>query len=379
MIKFTEIANKLNYPANVKSKLSTLHTGIINYVINNFTGKVSQRRHIIDIMNTVSYKVIVGDTIPNVWNVNDPLKNMSVVEDVYCKSKIGDLYLVERDVTWDVDIVDDSTVVEDSSVTPKPITTKKFSNGKSHIVNQRVSDKSDLYLSPPTVSKFDSKKVWKSGTIGNTEYCIYYSLPIIPTKQCEISVTTDINLMVEADFLSLFPTQFISTRASSMYVEVPNMDFDKKLGVILPMQGFSRSDVVDNIIKYPHLFRLYRKVDGKNVNFYSYIELKGELHRITDIWNELPDAVNIPYHPDFIKEYVIRRYLLERDIGNIKHKYPIYGDLSPYLTLFMTQSEYMSYGYDNMLDLATACVKSRILYKQSRNPILTKLKEIGNA
>lgn len=379
MIKFTEIANRLKYPSNVKSRLSAIHTDIINYVLQNFSGKLSERRHIIDIMNTVSYKILSGDTIPNIWNSKDPLKGMSIVEDLYSKDKLGDIYLSERDIDWDIEISDK---VDDVSITSKPLSVVTKSENTKHktpVNKPIVSDKSDLYLSPPSTPRFDITMVWKSGTVGNTEYNIYYSLPLIPTKQNEISVTTDIKRMVESDFLRLFPNTFIPTRSEIMYKRIPNLDYDSKLGIILPISGFSYDEIRDNIIKYPHLFRLYRVVDGKKINFFSHIEIGGELYSITDMWNKLDDTSNIPYHPDFIKEYVIRRYLLERDVKGVKHKYPIFGGLKPYLTLFMPSKDYSVYGYTDALELSMSCVKARVDYKRSRNPIIVKLKEADNA
>ena len=75
---------------------------------------------------------------------------------------------------------------------------------------------------------------------------------------------------------------------------------------------------------------------------------------------------------DFIKEYVTRRYILERDIKHIDHKYPIFGDLSPFLTLFMPRENYESLGYDTE-DIAIRCIISRVDYKKSRNPVIRRL------
>ena len=82
----------------------------------------------------------------------------------------------------------------------------------------------------------------------------------------------------------------------------------------------------------------------------------------------------IPYNSDYIKEYVIRRYLLERDVDNIKHNYPLFGTLDPFLTLFTTVEDYINYGYTDVEDIGRQCVKARVAYKQSRNPILRRLK-----
>ena len=90
---------------------------------------------------------------------------------------------------------------------------------------------------------------------------------------------------------------------------------------------------------------------------------------VLEIWEQLPESKVIPRNSEYIKEYVVRRYLLERDILSIKHKYPIYGDLSEFLTLFSTKQDYIKWGYD-CDKIVDKCIESRIAYKRSRNPIL---------
>jgi hypothetical protein len=116
-----------------------------------------------------------------------------------------------------------------------------------------------------------------------------------------------------------------------------------------------------------------REIDGKQCSFYSHIEIDGKLVNILDIWDELPESQIIPKQADFIKEYVVRRYLLERDIDGIKHKYPMFGDLDPFLTLPLTIADYKDFGYTDAVKLARQCVASRVNYKVSRNPIVRRL------
>lgn len=374
LIKFTEIANRLDYPSRIKSELSVLHTGIINYVIKSFTGKLKDKRQIINVMNTISYCVITGDSIPNTWDVTNPLVDIDVIDDGLCRNILGDIYLMVKQIEWDLDIVDEESgdVGNTGNCVQHDVKVKK----PIRFVDDRVSDKSDLYLSPPVVSRFDKDRKWISHIVDGIEYCIYYSLPLIPTTQNEISVTTDVNSMTENDLLRLFPNTFIPTRSPALYNHLSNIEYDKVLGSILPINGFTTKDIRDNVVKYPHLFRLYRKVDGQLINFFSHIEIDGELYKITDIWNDIPESKIIPYNPDFIKEYVIRRYLLERDMKNIAHTYPMYGELNPFLTLFMPADRYADYGYNDPLNLAIECVKSRISYKISRNPVMSMIAEV---
>jgi hypothetical protein len=118
------------------------------------------------------------------------------------------------------------------------------------------------------------------------------------------------------------------------------------------------------------LYKLTKIVDGTLQNFVSTIELDGKLHKVSEIWSSLPESSIIPYVVDFVKEYVIRRYLLERDILGMKHNYPMFGTLEPFLTLFTTPEDYQTFKYFDPIELARACVKSRVSYKRSRNPIL---------
>ena len=135
--------------------------------------------------------------------------------------------------------------------------------------------------------------------------------------------------------------------------------------------------VRDNIIQYPHFYKLKRFIKGEFVSFYSNIEIDGELYDTLEIWDSLPESKVIPRTSEFIKEYVVRRYLLERDILGIEHKYPMHGTLEPFLTLFSIPEDYCRFGYPDSAELAAKCVKSRISYKQSRNPIIRKVMDIS--
>ena len=124
-----------------------------------------------------------------------------------------------------------------------------------------------------------------------------------------------------------------------------------------------------------HIFRLLKETNDGVATFYSTIEIDGQLQNVLDIWDTLPESKVIPKTADFLKEYVVRRYLLERDVKKINHKYPLYGSLDPFLTLFTTPEEYSKLGYKDCEDLARKCVQARIRYKQSRNPILRRISD----
>ena len=215
---------------------------------------------------------------------------------------------------------------------------------------------------------------WISERSGADTLVIYPSEPKIPTKQNEISVTTNVEDMTDFDLLKLYPHQFIQTRPAVMYKPVDGLGYHMELGVILPIASYNTQELIDNLIKYPHIYKLQRLVDGEFKVFYTSIEINGELKDVADVWGSslLEDTSVIPYTADFVKEYVVRRYLLERDHG-IVHNYPLYGELDPFLTLIAPASKYAEWGYLDSVGVARSCVTSRIRYKRSRNPILRRL------
>ena len=151
------------------------------------------------------------------------------------------------------------------------------------------------------------------------------------------------------------------------------------LGTVLNISGFTLEQRIENIIKYPHLEGLVRegrrKGDFVYSDFWKYIEIDGTLHRIRDVWDDLEDTHNLPSHPGLMCDYVVRRYLLERDVNHMNHKYQLYGTLEPFLTLCFTADDYTSLGYTDLVEIAKQCVRSRVSYKQSRNPIIRRLKQ----
>lgn len=366
-MKFTEIPDLLQYPSVLRSKMSTAHSSIVSWVVSNYTGTYKERRDIISLMNSVSYLYMSGDSFPRDWDIEDPLVNPPHVDDDTCRKYLNGVYIVEKHVDWDVDIHEESEIHHESK--------KKVEIIGSENVQKIETPKEDLYIQSPKIPQFDKKDKWLSGNVEGDEFVIYSSLPKIPTKQNEISVTTDVNIMMSSDLLKLYPNVSIHTRANCMYEYLENVKNHPVLGLLLPIGGFTEKQIQKNIIEYPHLYRLSKIVDGEITNFYSSIEIDGKLYSVGDVWKDIPECKKIPYTPDFVKEYVTRRYLLERDIKKIHHNYPMYGDLDPFLTLFLTKEEYIKLGYNDLEDLARKCVVSRIRYKQSRNPIIRRLKD----
>ena len=398
-IDFTQLPNKLPYPPTLRGSMSTAHANAITQFLETYTGSYMQRKSIVHTLNCISYMYISGDTFPVTWDIKRPCENIVDVDDDVLAEALEKLFIQSEKVldwrTADAQISEaeenytspTTDTPEVKIVVPKqaPVNIVTSSNdAKTQVtvssygnalppVQGRASDKSDLYIQTPTVPQFDVKSPWKFGYVDGQMYTIYASLPIIPTKQNEISATTNVDMMSSSDLRRLFPTNMIQTRASIMYEPCEGMTLDPVVGLIIPIEGFTEAEIADNIIKYPHLFRLLREVDGELKSFYSTIEIDGELHKVTEIWESLPESKIIPYNKDFVKEYVVRRYLLERDLKHILHRHKLYGTLDPFLTLFTTIDDYIHMGYTDPEELARCCVRARVSYKRSRNPVLRRL------
>lgn len=379
MVKFTQLPDKLIYPARIRAKLSTLHSSVITYVVSNFKNTAKYKRQVVDTLNTISVYIKNNDALPSDWSVSNPLTNLELLDSSFCEDTLGNLCIKVKDIIWDVQEsetdkqISIATVVTAKTLSEDTVTSSKVVNVKpKRDVGVVVSPtpKENLYIKPPTIPQFDASKPWLQSQLNQNVYTIYESLPIIPVNQSQISVTTDVSKMTIIDMMKLYPNHFIRTRAATMYENHDGLTLDDDIGIILPIVGFSPTQVKDNIIKYPHIYKLTRYMNNKFTSFYSNIEIDGELHDTLSIWDSLPDSKKMPRNSEFIKEYVVRRYLLERDILGVEHKYPLFGTLEPFLTLFTTSDDYIRLGYTDVTDIAKQCVISRVSYKRSRNPIL---------
>lgn len=379
MVKFTQLPDKLIYPARIRAKLSTLHSDVITYVVSNFKNTAKYKRQVVDTLNTISVYIKNNDALPSDWSVSNPLTNLELLDSSFCEDTLGNLCIKVKDIIWDVQESEtDEQISTDTVVTAK--TSSEDTVTSSRVVNVKPkrdigvvvspTPKENLYIKPPTIPQFDASKPWLQSQLNQNVYTIYESLPIIPVNQSQISVTTDVSKMTIIDMMKLYPNHFIRTRAATMYENHDGLTLDDDIGIILPIVGFSPTQVKDNIIKYPHIYKLTRYMNNKFTSFYSNIEIDGELHDTLSIWDSLPDSKKMPRNSEFIKEYVVRRYLLERDILGVEHKYPLFGTLEPFLTLFTTSDDYIRLGYTDVTDIAKQCVISRVSYKRSRNPIL---------
>jgi len=392
-IKFTDISEKHTIPAFAKAKASKMLPIIIEYGIKHYNNTKKMRDSLLRACNIILYCLIEQEPIPHDWLTTDPLAKIPEFDDDMLQKVLGSTYLSDKNVEWDLATVypDSSPTIEVQSISvTKPVTSavpkvqattlvqpqSKPKSTKKARTAVAPTDKTDLYLQGPKVPQFDSKSIWMQGQVGPHKLVIYESLPKIPAKQSDISVTTDVTKMTDRELMKLYPNCFIRTRNEKMYEKIDGIEFDNQLGLLLPICTFTVAQIKDNIVKYPHLYKLVREINGQLVSFYSHIEIDGQLYKTLDIWDSLPESKIIPRQPEFIKEYVVRRYLLERDILGVNHKYPIFGSLDPYLTLFMPSDEYIEYGYPNTHEIVIQCLKSRVSFKQTRNPVIRRLTAI---
>lgn len=385
--KFSQIPAQLNYTPQLKSTLSPIHSEIITAVLDKHELTSRELKQVIQLINTLSYRSISDEELK--WDKSAPLDSSNNLPDIEIRDVLvkHNMYVAFNDINWEIDgivkvvassIVPSEPVMSvepDAIPTPAPTSSSVSATKPKSKLFVVPTPKEDLYLKSPTVPRFSTTSIYASVVYDDTQHVIYSSLPSIPTKQNEISITTDVSQMTSKDILRLYPNHIIKTRFAGLYQPMSKLEMLDELGAILPISHFTREQVLDNIIKYPHLHRLMKIVNNQVVSFYTTIEIDGELKRTADVWNMLPESDIIPYNSDYIKEYVIRRYLLERDIDHVEHQYPMLGTLDPFLTLFMPIDDYIRYGYSDVEDIGRRCVKARVSYKQSRNPILRRLKD----
>lgn len=370
-IKFTSISENYAVHRNFKGVLSDLYSSVITYVIKHFDGTMQYKQQVVRVLNIITYAAYASEMLPTNWSKNNPFINIPDIDDTAIQETLGDIYLTVDAIEWDVAVVDNPVVLEGTKMRPiTSLPTATIQPIKDVTIVETPT--TDLYIQAPEIPQFDVTKPWLQKQCGADLLTIYTTLPEIPKRQRDISITTNVDIMTDSDLLKLYPNHFIRTRAPILYTPQTNMDFDKDLGVILPIDDYSREQVVENIIKYPHLYKLAREQNGELVSFYAFMEIDGELKDVVEIWDSLEISKWIPKNVDFIKEYVVRKYLMDIEHKGATYKYPLFGTLDPFLTLFMPASEYAKRGYD-VVDLAKKCVQSRVSYKQSRSPIIRRI------
>ena len=441
-IKISDIAEKVPVPGNILQKFEVYYHDLYMWICDNFENRERFKKNATYKINLLMYYLFTDGTVPYNWNTLMTTPNLSCsVNSSDIRRVITKCMLAPSNIDWS-ECMDSSysfeianaasdkssEAVSSASKVPRESTQSKrpytfsaktdtgekysgqvksansnassatssstiatedksvIQEGASNVCDDddeyevasslqpvvNATPKEDLFITIPKYPKVADV----SSSLPNN---IRVSLPLVPSKQSEISATTDVNSMSEEDLLNLFPNTFIRTRSPLMYKPRQGITLDPDYGLLIPVEGFTDAQVRDSIIRYPHIFQLARQMeDGTFTSFYNDMEIDGELVNILKVWKYLPEAKIIDIDSlnstseqiEFIKEYAIRRYILERDIAGVKHKFDVRGSLPEFLTLFMPASMYKKEGYGNALDIAKKCVSARVSYLRTRNPRL---------
>ena len=434
LIKFLELADhyqKKCKPPAIATRVSTA----ISTMVYEYRFQVSTRKgriHFCDVVNRVVYSYLND---PIYQYVEGQLPNIS--DDVDIESELGNLYLTldqvdfsnvddfnedvevgEPAVTRSSKVINESLVQSPSleSKTAEPIDLDNVSVVDLMLESQqghkeeefhippgyelfyadttrdgyKVSqDRSDISLLTSTMPAIDCTQIYfKSLDLAGRPIDVYPTLPIIPTNQCEVSATTNIDIMIDMDFLKMFPNEVIRARHPMMYgtfTDVVNVhgdpmeiEVDEVLGYIPVINGYTREQIIDNIIKYPQFTYWYRQEGRDRTPFTKYVEIDGELVPRMKWLRESKDADlnNVPGNEYFIKDYMYRKYILDEEYGGIKHKYPPSGTYGPFMSLFMPKELYQKFGYKDVASIGRQCVQNRIDFFRSRNPLFLMKKKM---
>lgn len=389
--RFTELVDRYKYPLHRKSELLQYFSKLFEYGCNNFTGTKDFKRNLLNAFNVTTYwtlKFLNKDILEDAIDMSN---YVGVIDDDTLKSVLGPYYIDVSDIEWDIDIVD-SNYTENygdlqevkSSLDSVDNSVEIVNNSKDVIITTEEivlnpTPLEDLSIKGPRVPFFDVNSIYREGTVNGNHYVIYRSLPLIPTRQCEVTLTTEVDLMSKSDLMNLYPNVKLQVRNELFNQHIDGLDYDEFIGAFIQIEGFSREQLIDNIIKYPVIEFLERegrsKGEPKWVDFWKFIEIDGKLHKTLDVWESLKDTKGLPKTKSIICEYVIRRYLLERDVKGIDHKYKPWGTLDKFLVLYMPSDMYIQHGYKNVVEIARQCVESRVSRIMSRNPIIRRLNE----
>lgn len=375
-MKFTEIPdtimNRRSVPNSMRpflGTISSLDSKIIDYIQATPDFKPRDMIKIVRKMNSLAYQVIIGDYIDFDVSTESGYNSIMLIDDVECSSKLGNLFIDVADVMWDVEYSENAPIVSETLI-------QESYNDESFVdpTNKNSTD-SDILLSFPKVPRFDPNKVWAIGKdIYGRLIPIHPTLPEIPTVQNEIGITTDVSKFSKQDLLNLFPNKRLRPRHDELYQKIDGFEWDPVLGYIPKILDFTKEQIVENLIKYPKFNYMYREFGEDNrVNFTSFLESNENLVPLKVAVEVVPDMVALPKSKIFYMDYIVRRYLLERDVLGIEHKFPLYGTFDPFMTLFTTMEEYAALGYSDFESMAKQCVIGRVKFYQSRNPLVRGL------
>ena len=378
MLKFSDVVDLYTVRRAVQAKFSCAFLDLFSYVQSTYEDTRKYKQQTIDKVNYLLYTLYTDGTVPYDWDEVISSSSFSFHPNDMEKVLRGDAIQV-NDVCWDIHSTEreniGKSVIGSLSSDPRhkipdPVADVPADDNSLKVAAvSNETKKEDLFICFPKYPQVSNSVHSETGLIK--------SLPFVPSKQCEISCTTDVESLTSSDLAKLYPDRLIRTRSEYMYRPRDGMTLDPDYGLLVPVHGFSDAEVRDCVIRYPHIFKLRRLDENGNVtSFYNHIEIDGELVDVYEAWKFLPESAvfdidsleSVEEKREFVKEYAIRRYLLERDVLGVKHKYPVMGDLSEFVTLFMPAYMYEREGYGTASEVARKCVESRVRYLRSRNP-----------
>lgn len=409
-LNLSNLIDGYELPQVCRAKSSEYFQYVYEFVSENYIDSKVYKRSLTHAINTLTYIIFTNDSLPFSWDKYHPLDNLPEIDEETLQITLGKYYLYAESICWDVNA---SSTVQPSVSTVHQVSISTVNNPLSQHTQQKLSvynqqlqkqdteqvsvvnkltPMEDILLDPglPFIPIIDMNDPWFYTVDDNNEkFVIYKSLPLVPECQSDITVSTEVNSLLPSELLKLYPNHIMKLRHQSMYIKhsgYEHLEYDDELGVILPIPGFTRQQVLDNIIKYPDLInigpgRIGRRNRGTNglvkevvwEPFEHRMEVNGELIKVNGAtWNSIPELQAIPPTAAFRQEYVVRKYLLERDNG-VQHEKEMFGTLYPFITLFMPMEEYIKRGYKDVEQIAVMCARSRVSYHRSRNPMLLRL------
>lgn len=432
-LNLSQLTDCYDLPSKYKSRLAKSFKYVYESVCHNYRDTHAYKQSVVSSLNKLAYIILKDDVLPITWLIDHPLENLPEISENELQEVLKEYYLTPDSICWDIntdnmyypetieaineanenikeqrqrELSADHQVKFVSQAFNRPLSSRnsslidEVSNNPLSLQSSDQVDMNSAYKSTsfddllleqglPYIPRFDSSKIWLNAIDEKGEqFIIYKSIPEIPQRQCQITVSTESYQLIPSELMQLFPNKVMRMRHHSMYEHYdnyPELEYDEDLGVIFPVSGFTKQQVIDNIIKYPDIINISPGRIGRNtralssddplvwVPFETFIEIDGELTKVTaSLWNELPELNCLPYTLAFKQEYVIRKYLLERDNG-VRHNKELFGTLYPFITLFMPIKKYIERGYTDIDNIVMKCVKSRVSYHRSRNPILLRL------
>lgn len=247
----------------------------------------------------------------------------------------------------------------------------RLSNLKYDVVEGFRSDYKSCTIDGFGRHRVNFDKVWHSGTYDGETYVIGTSLPEIPELQCDVSITTNVDRMTEADLIHLYPTREFKEFRHHMVDKFEGCPFDKLVSSYVPIPGYTHEQLIQNIIKYPFPHEYRRFINDQFIEVWKQVEIDGELVDIVKAFDQSELYGKVQRCRRVLQEYGYRKAMLDLEYGK-EVNYPLIGDIQPYLALVFPEYVYKELGYDTV-ELARKSVISRVSLLRSVNPVIRRI------